>query len=209
MILTAELLLRAYGVGVFPMAEDRDDPELFWVNPKMRGILPLADFHLPRSLKKSLRQGVFEITSDRAFRRILELCAEPAPDRPDTWINASIFDLFSQLHEMGHAHSVEVWKNGELAGGLYGLALGGAFFGESMVSRTTNASKTALAALVAILKSNGFVLLDTQFITDHLSRFGAIEIPRALYQKKLQRALETNAVFDHPEDLDILAALAA
>lgn len=208
MILTAETLLRAYSVGVFPMAEDRNDPELFWVNPEMRGILPLADFHLPRSLKKTIKQGVFEITSDKAFERIMRLCAEPAPDRPGTWINDPILDLFAELHKMGYAHSVEVWKDGVLAGGLYGLAIGGAFFGESMVSRATDASKTALAALAAILKLNGFVLLDTQFITDHLSRFGAIEIPRTLYQKKLQRALKTKASFDHPNNLDILAALA-
>lgn len=205
--LTPRQLLQAYALGVFPMAQHRDDPRLYWVDPEERGILPLDGFHLPRSLRKSLRKGGFTVTCDTAFERVMQLCAEPAPDRPETWINDQILALYGELHRMGHCHSVEVWHDGQLAGGLYGLALGGAFFGESMFSRVTDASKVALVHLVARLIKGGFKLLDTQFVTEHLSRFGAIEIPRDEYQQRLAQALRAPAVFygdlgdDDPLDL--------
>lgn len=207
MRLTAEQLLRAYAIGVFPMARDRGDPRVYWVDPDERGILPLDGFHMPRSLRKQVRQGRFTITCDKAFKDILSLCGEAAPDRPETWINDVIFDLFLELHAMGLAHSVEVWSDGVLAGGLYGLALGGAFFGESMVSRATGASKVALVHLVARLKLGGFTLLDTQFVTEHLAQFGAIEIPRGEYQGLLAEALRHQAVFYGDLEVDPLAVL--
>jgi len=205
--LTPRQLLQAYAMGVFPMAEHRDNPRLYWVDPEERGILPLNRFHVPKSLKKAVRKGDFAVTCDTAFQRVMELCAEPAPDRPETWINDQILQLYCELHHMGHCHSVEVWQDGKLAGGLYGLALGGAFFGESMFSRVTDASKVALVHLVARLRKGGFTLLDTQFVTEHLSRFGAIEIPREDYQVMLARALRVRAEFhcdlgaDDPLDL--------
>jgi leucyl/phenylalanyl-tRNA--protein transferase len=208
--LTPRQLLQAYAMGVFPMAQHADDPRLYWVDPEERGILPLNGFHIPRSLRKSVRNGGFAVTCDTAFERVMQLCAEPAPDRPETWINGQILQLYCELHRMGHCHSVEVWKDGLLAGGLYGLALGGAFFGESMFSRVTDASKVALVHLVARLNKGGFQLLDTQFVTEHLSRFGAIEIPRDDYQRLLTKALKAPAAFhcdlgaDDP--LDLLSA---
>jgi len=208
--LTPRQLLQAYAMGVFPMAQQRDDPKLYWVDPEERGILPLDDFHTSHSLRKSVRKGGFEVRCDTAFQRVMELCAEPAPDRPETWINDQILLLFTELHRMGYCHSVEVWRHGDLVGGLYGLALGGAFFGESMFSRVTDASKVALVHLVARLRKGGFQLLDTQFVTEHLSRFGAIEIPRDEYQLRLSAALRQPAVFygdlgtDDP--LDLLSA---
>jgi leucyl/phenylalanyl-tRNA--protein transferase len=193
--LTPRQLLQAYAMGVFPMAQHRDDSRLYWVDPEERGILPLDTFHISHSLRKAVRKGGFEARCDTAFARVMELCAEPAPDRPETWINDEIFRLFNELHRMGHAHSVEVWRDGTLVGGLYGLALGGAFFGESMFSRATDASKVALVHLVARLIKGGFSLLDTQFVTEHLSRFGAVEIPREDYQRRLSAALRRKAVF--------------
>ena len=175
------LLLGAYSVGVFPMADSRDADSVYWVEPRRRAILPLDRFHLSRSLRKVLVGDRFRITSDRAFGQILRLCAESADDRPETWINESIEHAFGRLHAMGHAHSVECWLGDELVGGLYGLSIGRAFFGESMVSRATNASKVAIAALVARLRAGGYTLLDCQFMTDHLASLGAVEISRSAY----------------------------
>ncbi len=193
--LTPEMLLRAYALGVFPMAETRDDPALYWLDPESRGIIPLDRFHVPRSLRKTLRQSDFRITSDLAFAEIVRACAEPAPGRRESWINATIFDLCCRLFAMGHAHSIEIWRGTALVGGLYGIALNAAFFGESMFSRETDASKIALVHLVARLRAGNYRLLDTQFLTDHLGRFGAIEIPRAEYRQKLASALAAPARF--------------
>jgi leucyl/phenylalanyl-tRNA--protein transferase len=193
--LTPELLLRAYAAGIFPMAESGEDPELFWVDPVRRGILPLDGFHLPRRLARTLRANRFEITCDRDFVKVMRGCAESTSERPQTWINEEILHVYSVLHERGAAHSIEARVEDALVGGLYGVTLGGAFFGESMFSRVTDASKVALAHLVAKLKRGGFRLLDTQFVTDHLQRFGAIEISRARYRRLLAEALETSAYF--------------
>ena len=193
--LPPELLLRAYAAGIFPMAEGRGDPHVFWVDPKWRGVLPLDDFHIPRSLRKTLRRGDFMVLANSAFERVLLECAAPGPGRKDTWINEPIHRAVMELHRLGFAHSVETWRDGELVGGLYGVALRGAFFGESMFSRTTDASKVALCHLVARLRLGGFRLLDTQFITDHLRRFGGEEIPARDYQKRLESALEYQARF--------------
>ena len=193
--LTPELLLRAYAAGIFPMAEDADDRDIFWVDPEQRGVLPLERFHLPRRLRRTLRQGCFEISCDAAFGEVVRGCAEPRPERPKTWINDEIVRLYRALFDLGFAHSVECWHAGELVGGLYGVALGGAFFGESMFSRISDASKVALAQLVARLRLGGFRLLDTQFVTAHLQRFGAVEIPRRQYHRELAAALEAEAYF--------------
>ena len=193
--LTPDLLLRAYALGIFPMAESRQQAELHWIDPKRRGILPLDGLHIPRSLRKTLRRGDFEIRVDTAFIPVIERCAEAEANRPETWINDQIIDLFGALHRRGIAHSVECWSDGTLVGGLYGLALGQAFFGESMFSRATDASKVALVDLVARLRRGGFTLLDTQFITDHLSRFGAVEIPRREYLGRLHKAINQPASF--------------
>jgi leucyl/phenylalanyl-tRNA---protein transferase len=193
--LTAGLLLRAYAIGVFPMAESRDSHDVVWVEPDIRGILPLDHFHVPRSLNKTLRKKPFDITVDRAFAEVMEGCAEVAPGRENTWINDTILRLYGELHTMGHAHSVECWRDGYLAGGLYGVKIGAAFFGESMFSRVTDASKIALVHLVERLRAGGFQLLDTQFITDHLARFGAIELSRAAYKRMLEAALAREADF--------------
>ena len=193
--LTADQILRAYALGVFPMARQHDDPKLYWVDPEKRGILPLADFHLPRSLKKVLKRESFDMRVDTAFEQVLELCAESTARRPETWINSEIVRLFTDLHHAGLAHSVESWLDGKLVGGLYGLSLGSAFFGESMFSRATDASKVALAYLVALMKKGGYTLLDTQFVTDHLAQFGTIEIPRRDYLRLLAQALDRPAAF--------------
>lgn len=195
MRLTPDLLLRAYAAGIFPMAEGRDDPELFWVDPDQRGILPLDGFHVPKRLKRSLRTSPYCVTIDTAFRRTVAACAAPRPGSPDSWINEEIRRLYSQLFEQGHAHSVECWQGDQLVGGLYGVTLGGAFFGESMFSVARDASKIALVYLVAQLRAGGFTLLDTQFKTDHLAQFGVIEIPRSLYRRRLDEALSVQAVF--------------
>jgi leucyl/phenylalanyl-tRNA--protein transferase len=187
--LTPELLLRAYAAGIFPMAETADDPDVFWVDPEQRGILPLDGFHLPRRLARTLRQDVFDVRCNAAFEAVVRGCAEPTAERPKTWINDEIVRLYAALHRLGFAHSVETWRDGELVGGLYGVALGAAFFGESMYSRVTDASKVALAHLVARLRLGGFRLLDTQFVTGHLQQFGALEISRAQYHRRLTAAL--------------------
>lgn len=197
--LGAELLLRAYSIGIFPMAENRNLDDVFWVEPAERGIFPLDDFRLPRSLARTLRQERFEHSIDRAFGAVIDACAAPAPGRSDTWINRQIRDAYTLLHGIGHAHSVECWQAGELVGGLYGVRIGGAFFGESMFSRVTDASKAALAHLIARLRIGGFTLLDCQFLTPHLASLGAVEVTRAVYLQLLSGAVgetgETGADF--------------
>ena len=195
--LTPEILLRAYAEGLFPMAERRGDPTLYWVSPEKRGIIPLDTFHVPHRLARTVRSGVFTVTADRAFRDVMEACAAPAPGREETWINDEILRLYCALHASGHAHSIECWQDGALVGGLYGVRLGAAFFGESMFSRVRDASKVALVHLVDALRQGGFVLLDSQFITSHLARFGAIEIPREQYLLKLADALNRDAVWPY------------
>ena len=206
--ITADLVLKAYAYGVFPMAKSRGDTDVFWVQPKLRGILPLDDFHVSRSLRKRLRQGTFTVTVDQDFAGVMAGCAESAEGRTDTWINDRIIQLFTELYDAGLAHSVEVWKDGALVGGVYGLAMGAAFFGESMFSRETDASKVALTHLAGILIRGGFTLLDTQFITDHLKRFGAIEISQQEYLTLLSAALTRPGIFDRPlSQRDLEAAL--
>lgn len=192
---TPTMLLKAYACGIFPMAETADDPDVFWVEPTERGILPLDAFHLPRSLRKTIKRNPFEVRFDTAFSAVVDGCAEPAAGRRQTWINDQIRTLTLTLHREGFAHSVEAFEDGELVGGLYGVALGAAFFGESMFSRRTDASKVALVYLYERLVRGGFVLLDTQFLTDHLARFGAIEIPRDHYLERLQEAIAGEATF--------------
>jgi len=209
-VLTADLLLRAYRLGMFPMAESRDSKALHWLDPEHRGILPLDDFHLPRSLLKTLRGSKFKVTADADFVATIAACAEARANRPETWINQELERLFIELHQLGFAHSVESWKDGRLVGGLYGACMGGAFFGESMFSTETDASKVALVHLVARLRLGGFVLLDTQFITSHLSRFGASEIPRAEYHALLAEAVEVPARFvANPDWAQLQAEIAA
>ncbi|WP_439578646.1 leucyl/phenylalanyl-tRNA--protein transferase [Elioraea sp.] len=193
--ITPDLVLRAYRAGLFPMAERRDGERLYWLDPELRGVQPLDGFHLPRRLARTVLSGVFEVRCDTAFIEVMQGCAAPTADRPETWINPEIERLFSALHVMGHAHSVECWRDGQLVGGLYGVALGGAFFGESMFSTVRDASKVALVHLVARLRLGGFRLLDTQFVTEHLARFGAIEVPRSEYRRRLLVALEAPAQF--------------
>ncbi|HWL47494.1 MAG TPA: leucyl/phenylalanyl-tRNA--protein transferase [Sphingomonadaceae bacterium] len=188
-VLDPDLLLRAYSVGVFPMADGRSASDVFWVEPKKRGVLPLDGFRLSHSLAKTLRSGRFTVTVDRAFREVVAACAERTADRPDTWISRPIEAAYADLHARGHAHSIETWRDGALVGGLYGVTLGAAFFGESMFSRQRDASKVALAWLVARLRVGGFRLLDCQFITDHLASLGAIEISRNAYVALLDAAL--------------------
>lgn len=188
-------LLACYRRGVFPMGDARDDPNLFLVDPDLRGILPLDGFHIPKRLKRRVRQEPYRVTADTAFTRVMEMCAESADGRETTWINSTILNLYSTLHREGRAHSVECWENGQLVGGLYGVALGGAFFGESMFSRANDASKIALVHLVARLLEGGFVLLDAQFHNPHLEQFGLIEIPRSDFKRRLKAALEVNADF--------------
>lgn len=185
--LSSETLLLAYANGVFPMAESQDSPELFWVDPRQRGIIPLDAFHVSRSLARRLRSGVYQTSLDTAFSDVVAGCA----DREETWINAPLKALYQEIFEQGTAHSVEVWdRNSKLVGGVFGIALGGAFFGESMFSTATDASKVALADMVTRLRQAGFVLFDTQFITPHLRSLGAIEIPRAQYRTALEQALQ-------------------
>lgn len=187
--ITPELLLRAYSIGLFPMADAADDPEIFWVEPEMRGILPLDAFHVSKSLSKTIRKAPFDIRFNTAFDLVVEKCAEEADDRPSTWINATIKQLYGDLHRLGHAHSVEAWDGETLVGGLYGVSLGSAFFGESMFSRRTDASKICLVYLVEQLRARGFTLLDTQFTTDHLKTFGAIDVPKGDYAVLLDKAM--------------------
>jgi leucyl/phenylalanyl-tRNA---protein transferase len=201
---TPELLLRAYRAGLFPMAETRGSPRLYWLDPELRGVLPLDTFHLPRRLRRTVLSGEFQVTADRAFAEVLHLCAETGPRRADTWINPEIERLFCELHMMGYGHSIECWSGNRLVGGLYGVVLGGAFFGESMFSRARDASKVALVQLVARLRLGGFTLLDTQFVTDHLAQFGTIEIARQDYRDRLERALRIDARWVETIDADLL-----
>ncbi|MGO1120925.1 leucyl/phenylalanyl-tRNA--protein transferase [Rhodovibrionaceae bacterium A322] len=209
MKLTPDLLLRAYALGIFPMAESREETEIHWIDPELRGILPLDQFHVPRKLRKTLRQAPFRVTCNQAFADVIRLCAETTADRQETWINDTIETLYGELNGMGFAHSVECWQNDEdgrptLVGGLYGVSLGAAFFGESMFSRATNASKVALVHLVLRLRKSGFLLLDTQFTTPHLRQFGVIDVPRDHYKALLSRALMQSPRFEEtlsPDDL--------
>jgi leucyl/phenylalanyl-tRNA--protein transferase len=182
--LSPALILAAYAAGVFPMSESRDDPEVFWVDPKRRGIIPLDRFHISRSLARVLRSGRFRTSVDEAFGAVIDGCA----DRSETWINPTIRTLYEALHEMGHAHSIEVWQEHDLVGGVYGVTLGCAFFGESMFSRRRDASKVALAYLVDRLRQIGFTLFDTQFLTPHLASLGGVEVSRATYHAMLAEA---------------------
>ena len=201
--ITPAMLMRAYAIGVFPMSEHRDDPEIFWVDPRRRGVFPLEGFHISRSLAKAIRREDYHVTINRDFLGVVDGCA----DRDDTWINAEIRHLYNALHERGQAHSLEVWRDGELIGGVYGVTLGAAFFGESMFSRARDASKIALAYLVDHLRRGGFRLFDTQFITPHLASLGAVEISRAEYHVLLRDAIEGNADFERPAVTDAQGVL--
>src|ERR1700709_1243450 len=187
--ITPEVLLRAYACGIFPMAESVDDPTLFWVEPEIRALLPLDGFRVSSRLARTVRSDIFRVTVNTAFKAVIDGCAEPQPGRDDTWINKRIRDLYVGLHELGHCHSVEVWENDDLVGGLYGVSLGRAFFGESMFHRARDASKVALVHLVARLIAGGFELLDTQYVTGHLRSLGAVEVPRERYRMLLDDAL--------------------
>jgi len=193
--ITPELLLKAYAMGIFPMAERRDSPSLFWVSPDERGILPLESFHVPHRLARTVRSNRFKVTINQAFDQVMQACAQSQRGREQTWINAEIVSLYTALHTIGHAHSVECWREDKLAGGLYGVSLGAAFFGESMFSRERDASKVALVHLVTRLVDRGFELLDAQFITDHLAQFGAIAVSRHEYLEKLEEAIARPAEF--------------
>ncbi len=196
MELSPELLLRAYAIGIFPMAESRSSREIHWIDPDRRGILPLETFHCPRRLKRRLRHGDFEVRCDSAFGQVINACSKSGPGRKETWINPTIERLYNGLFEMGFAHSIEAWRDGRLCGGLYGVTLGAAFFGESMFHRETDASKVALVHLAARLRKCGFLLLDTQFETPHLRQFGAVEIGREDYRQRLAKAVRTPAQLD-------------
>ena len=187
--ITPEVLLKAYACGIFPMAESADDPALFWIEPEKRGVIPLDRFHVSTRLARTVRSDHFTVTVDRDFDAVVDACAEPWPGRSRTWINGRIRALYRKLYERRHCHSLEVYEGDNLVGGLYGVTLGRAFFGESMFHRARDASKVALVHLVARLKAGGFKLLDTQFVTDHLRTFGAIEVPRRQYHKLLEGAL--------------------
>ena len=206
--ITPELMLRAYRVGLFPMAEARGSPRLYWLDPEMRGVLPLGGFHLSRRLARTVMGGEFDVSCDTDFAATIGLCAAPAPGREETWINTEIEALFVALHNLGHAHSIEVRQGGALVGGLYGVTIGGVFFGESMFSRVTDASKVALVHLVARLRLMGFSLLDTQFTTGHLAQFGTVDIPRAAYKARLAKAVEQAPCWQ-PEPPGLRAEIAA
>jgi len=191
--ITPDVLLKAYACGIFPMAESADDPGLYWIEPQHRGVIPLDAFHVPRRLARTIRSDRFEIRVDYDFDAVIAACAAPAPGRGKTWINRRIHRLYRQLYAQGHCHTIEAWRDGQLVGGLYGVRLGRAFFGESMFHFERDASKVALVHLVARLRRNGFRLLDAQFLTEHLSQFGAIEIERDRYQILLADALRGDA----------------
>lgn len=193
--LTPQVLLKAYACGIFPMAESANDPGLYWIEPEARGILPLGRFHVPRRLARTVRKDLFEIRVDCDFDAVIAGCAEAAPGRAKTWINARIRRLYRDLFQLGHCHTVEAWANGRLVGGLYGVRLGAAFFGESMFTRARDASKVALVHLVARLKTGGFRLLDSQFTTDHLKQFGAVDVDRRQYHHLLEQAIAADAEF--------------
>ncbi len=204
---TPELMLRAYRVGLFPMAETRRGQRLYWLDPEQRGILPLDGFHLPRRLLRTVVSGPYQVTANQAFAQVITQCAAAAPGREDTWINADIERLFFELHRQGHAHSVETWSEGTLVGGLYGVSLGGVFFGESMFSVGRDASKVALVHLVARMRLGGYALLDTQFVTSHLAQFGAIEVPRDAYKAMLASAVQQTAIWSEPDPAALLAEI--
>lgn len=185
--ITAEVLLKAYSCGIFPMAENAEDDELFWIEPKLRGIIPFEKFHVSKRLARTIRSGKFQVRIDEDFHGVMQGCAAPRPDRPSTWINERIINLYQELFDKGHCHTVEVYQDDKLVGGLYGVELNAAFFGESMFSLVTDASKVALVYLVARLKYAKFTLLDTQFTTEHLTTFGAIEVSREEFQRRLER----------------------
>ena len=187
--ITPELLLQAYRIGVFPMGERRDDPKLYWLDPRLRAVLPLDGFHLPRRLARTVRQGVFEVSADSDFTGVMRACAEPRPGHPESWINEPIVDLYTELHRRGHAHSIECRVDGRLVGGLYGVSIGGFFAGESMFHHQRDASKVALVGLVEILRRGGATLLDVQWTTDHLRSLGAVDIARSEYLDRLADAL--------------------
>ncbi len=193
--LSADFILKAYACGVFPMAEKKDDPSVFWVDPDFRGVIPLDEFHLSRRLARTVRSGKFQISVDQAFDSVIRKCSERTPHREESWINDSIIEVYGELHRRGDAHSVECWSGETLIGGLYGVSLGAAFFGESMFSRASDASKVALVHLIERLRAGGYTLLDTQFVTEHLSTFGAVELPRGTYLEHLRAALEREATF--------------
>jgi leucyl/phenylalanyl-tRNA--protein transferase len=193
--ITPELLLQAYRIGVFPMGERRDDPKLYWLDPRLRAVLPLDGFHLPRRLARTVRSGPFQVTADAEFREVMRACAEPRPGHPESWINEPIVELYGELFNRGYAHSIECRKNGRLVGGLYGVSIGAAFFGESMFSRERDASKVALVHLAARLIKGHFRLLDCQFMTEHLRGFGAVEVPREQFKTMLADAVESTAAY--------------
>jgi leucyl/phenylalanyl-tRNA--protein transferase len=207
---TPKLLLSAYAAGIFPMAEDRDSDVVHWIEPRERGVIPLDGFHVPRRLRRTFRQQPFALSADTDFPAVIRACAEPVPGRSRTWLNDALIDLYMELHRAGHAHSIECRQGGRLVGGLYGVSLGAAFFGESMFSRERDASKLALVELVGRLRAGGYRLLDAQFLTGHLQRFGAVELPRSRYRQLLAEALVPDAalpvdsrlygleVVDHP-----------
>ncbi len=209
--ITPQVLLKAYAAGVFPMAESADDPALYWIEPDERGIIPLDGFHVSRSLQKRVKQQHFEIRIDSAFAEVIAACAATTSTRQETWINKRIISLYTQLHKLNCAHSVETWQDGKLVGGLYGVKIGAAFFGESMFSKANDASKVALVHLVARLKFGGFKLLDAQFVNSHLTQFGARPIAKSDFQKLLEPALEADADFssfaedDNPQQVLNLA----
>jgi leucyl/phenylalanyl-tRNA---protein transferase len=208
---TSEDVLKAYRLGYFPMADSRDSEDVFWVLPKYRGILPLDDFYLSQFMRRLLRNHSYTVTINKAFRACMEECRAVSTTREDSWINDQIVEVYCQLHKHGHAHSIEVWQGDTMVGGLYGVSIGGAFFGESMFSRVSNTSKLALAYLVARLKIGGYQLLDTQFITDHLASLGAVEIDKTSYQKILEDALAVDGDFyrlsDHCDGSTILQSI--
>ncbi len=194
--ITPQVLLKAYGCGIFPMAESADDPALYWIEPQARGILPLDSVHIPKRLARSIKQDVFEIKVDNDFEAVIDGCAASTPGRSTTWINEKIRHLYRELYKLGSCHTVEAWHEGKMVGGLYGISLGGAFFGESMFSTETDASKIPLIHLCARLRHGGYTLLDCQFVTDHLRQFGTIEIDRAEFHRRLDIAMTQSADFN-------------
>lgn len=206
-LITPQVLLRAYACGIFPMAESAEDPGLYWVEPRERGVIPLDGFRLPSRLARTVRADHFEVRIDTDFDAVIRGCATPAPDREETWINRRIRDLYGELFDLGHVHTVECWREGRMVGGLYGVRLGAAFFGESMFHTERDASKVALVHLVARLVRGGFRLLDTQFVTPHLASFGAIEVARRDYQAMLDGAIHLEAdFFSWPKDRTVSGA---
>ena len=196
MNLNEQTILKGYSLGIFPMSESFDDPKIYWINPKKRGIIPIKDFKISKSLKKEIKKNKFKITINKNFNKVITNCAKKTKNRPKTWINKKIIDSYSNLHEIGHAHSIEAWFQNKLVGGLYGVSLGSAFFGESMFSTMSNASKICLVYLIANLNKKGFTLLDTQFVNPYLKKLGAIEISRKKYLKILGNSLKKNIDFN-------------